>query len=735
MNKMLKVAALAMCAFTLVACGSGDGNGNTNTEGATRFHVNNTSSYNIALVKVLDENGNEIFSHSFDCVANNKCDFQATVDVPGTILFLDADATIVGAYILPRKPDNFKAVRTSRTMLGLYIFGELEKRYSIDPSYLYVLLNQFLKNYNSPDGTPDKYQELATYYLYKMIGTGLSQDEFYNEIYNQLESGAVLQPNLYSENNYKLIKSIYANFVNSRLISDANAYTGGTCPSGFILDLKDTAASYIPIPGLGEIFTKLTLIGTEACDGSNATLSDIATRLDEMEAILQKQGRKFDKLVNSIGQTNARNVIADVSKLSDSVQKYENAYKGLVISNGYKSLKEYFDRNGGIQKTYNNSPENNVQLLIGNRHMTNLVADLKAIGNQDNKKIFSEGLASMCNDVASGSDVISARVDCNILIVRYKAIVTHTHGNLLSILKDVTETLDAYKNKEKKFITEVTNNAAGNDSWAIYYKDSIESPLLSNLRNLNQDFASTNDGYYVATKGLPAELLSNLKKIGCDANGEPAVIGWVDDGNDSYISARCKSETQSYRSRYYYKRQFGNANDVVNLLGAVVPRSTWVGSSENIQLTNRITLYVPARSMAISTQNLDNASKPDRGNSVFKYEYIGRGDFYNYSINESDVGGARNPTAVYFRFSPESWKVDLEAYVFGIYFYKNPDTIYRGLGSSMTCANGCRINSDKTISFDNGPQNISITYVKPDSSKPAGDSQHAFTIDNKVWDF
>lgn len=707
-----------------MACGGG-GNGSPGV-GNTKFSVENTSGYDIARVSFLSAEDVQIFSQKFECSANSRCNFYATLNESGTVLFYDSRDTIIGAYVLTSVPGSFQAVRTSRTMLGLYVFGELMRKYAFDPSLLYVKLDHLFTNYNSPDGTPDKYQELGMYYRYKMIGQSLSTDEFYAALYDHLAAGDILPSGLYAANDRSWIQRFLAYWQKNTFINTAYASEGETCPAGFTLDLADNAISFIPIMGLSDLFGQITAIGREACDGKTATLSDISTKLDEIEAMLKKQDIKLDAIIKLIGNENVRTAVNNINTDNSTVKSYADAYQALVTSNGYQTLSAYFADNGGVKHTYKSSYPNNVQLLINSRSMDDVVLKSIAIGGSDYKSLFGEGIRAMCNNVASGTDVIKARIGCNVLIARYKAIVAYSNGNMITILKDVTDALDAYNQKEADFIHEVT---LAKRSWAEYFRTEIQAPLQRNLSSLNSGLGPTQDGYFVASQGLPSQLLSNLKNIGCETSGEAAVIGWVENGSESYVTTRCKNGNNFYKSKYYYVDQ---GVDVINMLGVVVPRRSG-NAAESTGLRDNIALYVSNIDMAVSTQELSDIVTNDRGNSVFRDLGSYNGGYKNYAVSYQDLSNAYHPQRVYFRYAPNYWGSDPEVYAWAVNFYQsNSYEANRRMAASMQCltTKGCSA-SGGALSFDGGPQRVWYGNVL-EEGKTVVFNQLAYSINGTV---
>lgn len=716
MNRYLKITGVFLSALTLVACGGGSSDSATSTEGTTHFAVNNIGAYDVSSVRIVSEKGDILFDHKFDCAARTECAFNATMDEPGTLLFSNRDNVIVGAFVLTEKPDEVSFVRTSRFMLGLYLFDELRKRYPEPPSVLYSKLETFFANYQSPDGTKDKYQELGMYYQYRMIGTGLDITSFYTELHDKLQTAAVLQPSLYAVNSKSFYSNLVAFFTGVQLISPAYAETeNGSCPAGFLFDLAGAASSFIPTSGLSSIFETLVGMGKEACDGNNDSIQNLSVALSNIKAALDKQDMKLDQIIGLIAEKNARDIASKMQKDTNRLDQYTSAYYALVGMNGYKSLKEYFDKHGGIKKTYEKLGPNNVQLLISTEKMNDMITTLKAIGNNNDQITFANGLDAMCKSAGSGYDVVQRRINCNVLIVQQRAIITGTHGNFMVILKDIMETLDAYEAKEGNYVRSVSAIPGGGaySSRSDYFTKDLKPILLANLQKSKTVFTATPDGYYIAADGLPDELLANLKKINCNLEG------WVKDGANSNIITRCRNGSEYIKSKFYYDNLY-NPNDVINVMGVVTTR-TWGDATAGVaeRFVDNLGFYVPdsmpAYTAAGSWVGLDVVS-PNQGNALFVKGSSAAAGYSYYTINANNLRNSSSQSqSVVYRYT-DPVDEDPLSYVWAVNLrYDLYDYVGHQIKGSMHCMmGGCTTTtSNFRLSFKNGPQHVWFGMVLP----------------------
>lgn len=108
----------------------------------------------------------------------------------GRILFYDDTDVITDGYTVAMIPASFMYVKKSPQMLAQYVQGELLKRYPEGADALANKLEWYFADFNSPDDPIGRDEALGLYYQYRMVGSGLTVDEFYTDLHNSLESGA-----------------------------------------------------------------------------------------------------------------------------------------------------------------------------------------------------------------------------------------------------------------------------------------------------------------------------------------------------------------------------------------------------------------------------------------------------------------------------------------------------------------------------------------------------------------
>lgn len=602
------LSALVVSAL-LTACGGSSDSSATSSTGANYFAVKNATGFDIASVSILDENGTLVSTQAFECKNKDQCGFNVDFNAPGTLKFMNAKGALISAYVLTRAPGATEQIEPTTWSLGYYIYSELRKLTTEHPSIVSMRLSQFFENYDDLDELNGKYEELGMYYLYRTVYAGVNDATFYQELQDQLANAEVLKPN-------NEISRLYALSQKTKVVGAS----GGVCPTNYEFKMMENVFAFFPVPGLKEVTALLSNLGQDICNGSGSGGS-----YNDIQIALQKQDVKIDKLIDMIAEKNAREVMSKIQTDNDRLDQFGDAYYTLVTRNGYTSLKQYFDAHGGIENTFNQNTPNNVQLLIASANMNNMITTLKAIGNQNNQKIFSDALDAMCGIAPMENDIIANRLTCNILMVQQRAIIAKTHGDFLVILKDIMLTLDAYETKEKSFLNSVTARPSAYPTWSDYYETNLKTALQASMStSLNIFKGDGTDGYYLTTKGLPEVLLNSLKSENCSYDDQPNVIGWVRNGNnESHISVRCFYGVSYYKTKYYYE---GLENvQVKNVYGVVVPFldvSNYASTTHNVK-----GFYVSNKSMYVYVdgRHPNLQYKPQPNPDFYAYYYLGNG--------------------------------------------------------------------------------------------------------------
>lgn len=507
----------------------------------------------------------------------------------GVLKFYDKQGALVGAYVLAQAPNPIQIVKPSAYMLGVYLFGELQNRYPETPASLVDKLNHLFANYRSSDGKPDKYQELGQYYRVSVVGSKQSHDDFLKDLHQKLEEGKPLAADL-----FQLKAPAVKSTGRVALQSSPSVQAGGEggCPSG--LSALATIAQAAGNFG-GSILPGVALIGgviQAGCDMAapeDNRLSEIQSKLDEMTATLSANGLALDKLTGYVASEGANNVLKDTqtqaSKANSNVAYYEYLIKG------YGSFKAFVDAYGSFEKAWKKNPDT-MHNLFG-KFPEDWDA-LLLVGKSTDKGSLTRSLSLLCDGHDTPNvNIVKNRKDCNGFILNYQSLVLGTYLKHLSMLKDITETLDKYYEKEKAFIKDkVTMPSPVQQTWAKTYASVMLPKLQASLDSVADSFAPDNiamanskGAYFDLYAGLPTQLLEQFQtaglkttctqgsSIGRQSKPVPNIISWVNTGKDSTITVLCKEDQvlKKYYSSIYY---LDDGNEVLNMMGVLVSKNS-----------------------------------------------------------------------------------------------------------------------------------------------------------------
>ncbi len=742
MNKYLKIAGVFLTALTLAACGGGSGSGSQG-QGTTTFEVENNSPYAVASVQIVNNAGEQVSSQSFSCAAQQTCELKATMNVPGTLLFSDPNGSLMGAYILTSVPGEYQFVRTSRYMLGLYAFTELRKRYPENLDTLLIKLDIFFTNYDSPDRLPDNFQELGMYYRYKMLGTGLSVDNFYEDLHTRLDSGEKLEPSLYQAS-ANTVTSTFASFKDIQWVSLAHASDSPTCPDGL-----QTAMSVVGemggswIPGLSAV---LNVVNTGCEELSSAaldkSLKDINNRLTELAAAMEKTDQKIDNLITLLGESTIGNAVEKMRNLQTDLSAYTSAFSTVI--RGSASFKDYVAKQSSNLQPFSSGlkvalskKDDNLKKVRDLSIPWGILEKMRDV----NKTSFALALQNLCDPTTNSStvDLVKNRASCNMMIGYYKAIMVSSHVLYLKIFKDVTDTLQTYMASDLDLIK--TNFIAPRstgmpDSWTQEYDTQIKPSLVGGLQKAASDFApssvATTNGFFKMYGGLPDALVNNLKNpmLGCsmsnaDNTTTPSIISWIKNGDDdSYITVNCNMNFKTWTSRYYYRR---DGNEILNMMGVVVSaNSSARRTTDEKSHYDSMDIYIPdSWKLRLTTSSLPSSGvvlPQMETNSAFYVNSGGTKSGFNKIFTSPNTSVGSNTAVIYSRYTDPNAQADGThlSYVWGTVFWTGAGIDHR-MRSSMMCLtwncsrNGTQISFKDTNHSDwNGPDSISLNETTVD---------------------
>ncbi len=594
-KNLVLAVAVGISAIGLVGCGDG-GSGSFGVGGTgaavnaqVTFKVDNTSGYDIKTVQIVDKAGQQLLKSDFSCAKDASCSFLAPMNQAGALKFYDKQGALVGAYVLAQAPKPNQIVKPSAYMLGMYIFGELQNRYPEAPAQLVEKMNNLFSNYQSSDGIPDKYQELGEYYRYSVVGKNLSNDDFIKTLHQKLEDGKALPANL-----FQVKKPAVKSMGRMALQSGPSVQSGGEggCPSGVsaLATIAQAASNFAGsiYPGIGFI-GGIIEAGCGMATPEDKRLDEIQAKLDEMAATLTANGLALDKLTEYAASEGANNVLKDTVNKVSAANRNIDYYENLI--QGHGSFKAFVDANGSFEKAWKKYPVLMEGLF---KKFSEDWSALTLVGQPTDKSSLTRAFGLLCDGHESANvDIVKNRNVCNGYILNYQSLVLGTYLKHMSMLKDISTTLDQHYEKEKDFIKgNVVMPSPVKSTWADSYTSVMLPKLQAGLDGVASGFAPDNIGlvdskgaYFDHYAGLPTQLLDQFQtgglkttctqgsNIGRQSKPLPNITSWVNNGKDSLITVVCKDDQTSnkrYTSNYY----LDDGNDVVNLLGVLVGKNS-----------------------------------------------------------------------------------------------------------------------------------------------------------------
>lgn len=736
-TKRLALAlVLGISSIGLVACGDGGGTVglsgvNSSANAQVSFKVENTSGYDIKTVQIVDKTGQQLLKGDLVCAKDANCSFQAPMNQAGVLKFFDKQGALVGAYVLANAPNMTQIVKPSAYMLGVYLFGELQNRYPEAPALLVGKINNLFSNYQSSDGLPDKYQELGQYYRFSVVGKSQSNDDFLKSLHQKLEDGSPLPADL-----FQIKKQPPKSTGRMLLRSGPSVQSGsdGGCPSGVsaLATIAQSAANFTGsiYPGIGFI-GGIIQAGCGMATPEDKRLDEIQAKLDEMAATLTANGLALDKLTEYAASEGANNVLKDTVKNVAKANRNIDYYENLIQDHG--SFKAFVEANGSFEKAWKNNPALMEGLF---KTFSEDWTALTLVGQPTDKSSLTRAFGLLCDGHDSANvDIVKNRKVCNGYILNYQSLVLGTYLKHMSMLKDISSTLEQYYEKEKAFIKgNVVMPSPVKSSWADSYTSVMLPKLQAGLDGVAANFAPDNIGiadskgaYFDLYAGLPTQLLEQFQtaglkttctqgsNIGRQSKPVPNIISWVNAGKDSTITIMCKDDQVSkknYTSVYY----LDDGNDIINMMGVLVAKNSpnkktsatrgetsgIGGGYENEQIEFPAgadwAVFSTNKSLTDYSGVIKAGVEPD-ARIVYKGEFK---DYYGNMLNRyyTNYGGySRNGASIsslYVRYSDPATGL---SYVFAQHYWRGMSSLRDSTGC---LGKGCSVET-WDVSFKNGP--------------------------------
>lgn len=594
-KRVVLALAVGISSIGLVACGDGGGTAGVGGVSSTSnaqitFKVENSSGYDIKSIQIVDKAGQQLLKGDLVCAKDATCNFKAPMNQEGVLKFFDKQGSLVGAYVLANAPRPTQIIKPSAYMLGVYLFGELQNRYPEAPALLVAKMNNLFANYQSTDGIPDKYQELGQYYRASVVGKNLSNDDFLKTLHQKLEDGQALPADLFQVKK-SAVKSTGRMVLKSSAPSVQSGGDGG-CPSGVsaLATIAQAAANFggSIYPGIGFI-GGIIQAGCGMATPEDKRLDEIQAKLDAMAATLTANGLALDKLTAYAASEGANNVLKDTVKNVANANRNIDYYENIIQDHG--SFKAFVEANGSFEKAWKNNPA----LMDGLfKTFSEDWTALTLVGQPTDKSSLTRAFGLLCDGHDSANvDIVKNRKVCNGYILNYQSLVLGTYLKHMSMLKDISSTLEQYYEKEKPFIKgNVVMPSPVKSTWADSYTSVMLPKLQAGLDGVAASFAPDNIGiadskgaYFDLYAGLPTQLLEKFQteglkttctqgsNIGRQSKPVPNIISWVNTGKDSTITVMCKDDqvSKKYYTSVYY---LDDGNDVINIMGVLVGKNS-----------------------------------------------------------------------------------------------------------------------------------------------------------------
>lgn len=750
--------------FGLLGCGDNGASNNAQNDKSdkvTQFILDNSTRYDIKSARLVNNAGIPTGQFELACVSgSSSCQFNTSVSAPGRLLFLDKRGKLIGVASVAASDKEERAfVEPSKYVLGSYIYSELTKRYAEPDASVQPKLTRFFKNYQTAK-LHDNNLRLASYYLYRVVDKSADAniDEFIKNLHERLERGDELESGL----DLALIKEVVTKFLaglsDIQFISSAHAEAVDpakptqTCGPEVTYQLAFASGVADFIPGVG-IFTE---IAKTACDNADSAkteeaLKKIQAQLNELQKTVKSTDGKMDALQKTLSGSIASTYIQG---LMDARRIYLDTYlnKYYVLTAGHGTLSAYVKSQGGLKKAFNIDKTGNSNLDYVLK-MSNAWTGLDYVnGNTDGKwgtfSSFIDALHDSCNtppdNVESATnDIVKNRVECNAKIAYFKTYVVAMNAEFLQIYKDVTDTLEGYMATEGDVIRAHADGPTKNQptSWKQMYTDTIQPTLRDSIAvaAAGKQFAPYGQdlpgGYYKFEAGLPEPLGANIKRNSLNCNSgawssdpRPNLVGWVKNGENSFITIRCwNNDTEPktrklYTSRYYYEK---DGHDVMNILGvlATADRSKNRSAAEYkfeyadgksvkklyIDIPQSFGIYVGDAFPSVSLTAVNPEKVPGgRITRTSSSEAPTKG-YESYETYETQyLSNGRNTSVTFVRYTEPTGtrkESDSLSYVWAVAFWSNGSTIYAGLSSAMICLTwNCGRNNDELSFYSEGGQ-------------------------------
>ena len=651
----------------------------------------------IARYEMQEQEGLMLQQGNWICNAASLCEIPTSVRTskPVKLRFYDNSNKLVTAYELPELLHEYAYVSTSTAMLGTQIFDELRQKFGYTIPDLTAHLDHFFMDIDSADGTIDFFQELGQYFQLQVHGRGMTEAEFFDDIYASLSSANVLPAPAAKA---KALSS-------TMLASDADSVV---CTKGgeLAVDMVGSVIEEIPVIGklVSTLITGLVKSGCETADevlsgkldNISGQLNVMSAKLNELASKLDSLGIRIDKLGEMLNDSIIQTRINDFNTNFVALKRAVDTYNGVIYAN--KSLSGYIQAIGSLnQQTLATYPR-----LADLLNSANVLAqrDLyEAIVDRDNLNSLASALVNKCADTnAITGDAIQVRQYCLYVMATITSKALLIQSSAAAMLVDKMTVLGVAMRDAPS--EEYKNWLRGN----FYTIPGIED-VQARRNDIGRVFSvgAVNLGNAFTPRGrvvLPVPLqgfthpkfLSKIKDLGCtfgpNQNNLVAVLQWVPKDKD--VLLQCQHQGKIVWSKIRMVWDDGISSQVYSSMGVPLPPFAFAGPSypeteakffrvstnESVANTGRPArkdVYAdPQRLLLVGTSRLNLQSSPaapgyyqtdwsgdDRESSVFTKIVLAR-----FTGKPVDGFALSNVFAVGFKYSSTGGGFDIDAQVY-----------------------------------------------------------------------
>lgn len=530
--------------------------------------VGNTSNQSYARAVLKDNSGNTIFDKDINCRANQTdcMIFQSSeVKQPSTLIVEDSNRRMIGAFQYPDALLSYNSAYPTPLSTGLYLAKQLLKKNlqkdGIDWDDANSRLANFFKNYDSPDGSVDFYEELGDYYAKQIATSGITEKEFLETLKKRLENWDVAKPEELPKLQQRAALSVGKKSATASdaplsgkegLTRPAQAQSIEGCAAGVetFLTIAGGVGSSFPI--VGDVVGAVFGVAKDSCDTTGAKLDKITSQLVTLQESVDNIGGEVGQIKSLQAMSEINTATAEFQKFYRDASKTLADYKTFLTVKGVSSLEEYFKKEGGWKQGRDNGGALLQKNVLG--EMSVLIKGSKEF-ELATFNTYLHALKNKCEAMSwaqPDTNFVAARQFCNTNIVTNTAMFVGTESALMPMFKDIFATLSKYNNEAVLDypypLTDITSYSQATQKVGDKFKAQQQKLVDRFKANVPTEKQAGSSGLYNAYADLSPTLQQSLVTAGCSQFGRhgrsnyPAITGWfakTTQAKDRYITTQC----------------------------------------------------------------------------------------------------------------------------------------------------------------------------------------------------